>query len=107
MVCTKTLYSYTALGLLPFGVTDLPLLLKRNPKKSRVKKHKKNLGQSIEERPDHVETREEFGHWEIDTVIGKKTKDDNVLLTIVERQTRNSIFLKIPDKTSESVSQGV
>lgn len=106
-VCTKTLYSYAALGLLPFTVMDLPLVLKRSSKKSRVRKHKKNLGQSIEERPDHIETREEFGHWEIDTVIGKKTKDDNVLLTIVERQTRNSIFLKIPDKTSESVSKGI
>ena len=106
-VCTKTLYSYAALGLLPFTVMDLPLVLKRSSKKYRVRKQKKNLGQSIEERPDHIETGEEFGHWEIDTVIGKKTKDDNVLLTIVERQTRNSIFLKIPDKTSESVSKGI
>lgn len=107
MVCTKTLYSYTALGLMKFNVADLPLVLRRKSTNSKVRKHKKNLGQSIEERSEHIETRQEFGHWEIDTVIGKKTKDDNVLLTIVERQTRNALFLKIPDKTSASVSKGL
>lgn len=107
MVCTKTLYSYTALGLLKFNVADLPLVLRRKSTNSKIRKHKKNLGQSIEARPVHIENREEFGHWEIDTVIGKKTKDDNVLLTIVERQTRNALFLKIPDKTSASVSKGL
>ena len=83
MICTKTLYSYTALGLLPFTNMDLPLVLKRSTKSCKVRKHKKHLGKSIEERPDYIETREEFGHWEIDTVIGKKTKDDQVLLTIM------------------------
>ncbi|EIM04907.1 integrase catalytic subunit, partial [Planococcus antarcticus DSM 14505] len=29
---------------------------------------------SIEERPEAVEDRTEFGHWEIDTVIGKKAR---------------------------------
>lgn len=107
MVCTKTLYSYAALGLLPFTVMDLPLVLKRSPKNSKVRKHKKHLGQSIEERPAHIDDRKEFGHWEIDTVIGKKTKDDNALLTLVERQTRNAIFLKISDKTSGAVSNAI
>ncbi|MFR9104807.1 MAG: hypothetical protein ACLVJ3_19305 [Coprococcus phoceensis] len=27
---------------------------------------------SIEERPKEIETREEFGHWEMDTVVGKQ-----------------------------------
>lgn len=57
------------------------------------------LGTSIEERPDHVSTREEFGYWEIDTVIGTKDKGDSVLLTLVERQTRHFIVRKIASKT--------
>jgi IS30 family transposase len=48
--------------------------------------------------------RKEFGHWEIDTVIGKKSKGEEVLLTIVERQTRNAIIRKIPSKTADAVS---
>ena len=34
--------------------------------------NKKILGRSIEERPEIANSRTEFGHWEIDTVIGKK-----------------------------------
>ena len=44
-----------------------------------------------------------FGHWEIDTVVGLKTKTDRVLLTITERQTHNSIIWIIPTKTARVV----
>ncbi len=43
-----------------------------NTKKTRVRKNKKVLGKSISERPLEIELREQFGHWEIDTVIEKK-----------------------------------
>lgn len=46
------------------------------------------LGKSIDQRPDSVNNRTSFGHLEIDRVIGSKTKDDNALLTLVERKTR-------------------
>ena len=65
--------------------TDLPLKIRRNTKSSKVKKHKKNLGKSIEERSDSIDFHKKFGHWEIDTVIGQKSGNDCVLLTIVER----------------------
>jgi IS30 family transposase len=85
--------------------TDLPLKLKRSKKGIRVRANKRNLGDSIENRPCHVEDREEFGHWEIDTVIGSKSKEDESLLTIVERKTRNTLIRKIPAKTAEAVMQ--
>ncbi len=50
---------------------------------------------------------EEFGHWEIDTVIGKRAKEDPVILSLVERQTRNSMFLKVADKTAHSISEAL
>ncbi|MDY5911967.1 MAG: hypothetical protein SPJ62_08200, partial [Inconstantimicrobium porci] len=37
---------------------------------------------SISERPTHINNRQEFGHWEVDTVVGEKTNSDSVLLTI-------------------------
>jgi len=107
MVCTKTLYNYIDLGLLAVKNTDLPLKLRRNTKPSRVKKHKKNLGKSIEERSDSIKTREEFGHWEIDTVIGQKAGNDCVLLTIVERQTRDAIVRQIASKTADAVMKEI
>lgn len=104
MVCTKTLYNYIDLGLLEVKNVDLPYKLRRNTKPSRTRKNKKVLGNSISERPPEINTREEFGHWEIDTVIGEKSSDDNVLLTIVERKTRNSIVRKIDSKTAVAVT---
>jgi IS30 family transposase len=103
MVCTKTLYNYVDAGLLTIANIDLPLKVKRSTKTARIKHHKKNLGTSIDERPIHINDRSEFGHWEIDTVIGKKDKSDAVLLTMTERMTRKEIIRKIPSKTVEAV----
>lgn len=107
MVCTKTLYEYIDLGLLDIKNIDLPLKLRRNTRNDKVKENKKNLGQSIDERPIEINNREEFGHWEIDTVVGEKYKTDNVLLTMVERKTRYTIVLKINAKNSSSVMDNI
>lgn len=107
MVCTKTLYNYIDLGLLDVKNTDLPIKLRRSTKPTIVKKHKKKLGTSIAERPTNINDRTEFGHWEIDTVIGEKSKNDNVLLTILERKTRYAIILDIASKTAAAVTDAL
>ena len=85
IVCTKTLYNYIDLGLLSVINADLPMKLRRNTKPSKVKKHKKKLGKSISERPGTIDNREEFGHWEIKTIVGEKFNNDCIFLTILER----------------------
>jgi IS30 family transposase len=104
MVCTKTLYNYIDLGLMRVKNSDLTLKLQYNTKSKRTRKNMRKLGNSIELRPKSVDQRNEFGHWEIDTVIGKKSRGEEVLLTIVERQTRNAIIRRIPSKTADAVS---
>ena len=42
-------------------------------------KHKRELGKSIEFRDSNIETREEFGHWELDTVRGTKERHNGLL----------------------------
>lgn len=81
----------------------MPEKLKRNTKINRIHKNKKKLGRSIEERPKEVNDRKEFGHWECDLVLGHKTKDDQVLLTLSERMSREFLIMRIPDKTADSV----
>ncbi len=54
----------------------------------------------IEERPAVVDTREEAGHFEGDTVIGKQ--GGPALHTEVERQSRYLIARIIPDKTADA-----
>ena len=103
IVCTKTFYNYIDQGLCDIKNIDLPLKMRRNTKKQRVRANKKSLGTSIEKRPVFIDSREEFGHWEIDTVIGQKSGKDNVLLTIAERKTRQFIVRKIADKSASAV----
>ena len=59
------------------------------------------------ERPTCIIEREEFGHWEIDTVVGQKSNSDCVLLTILERKTRNAIIQRIEAKTAEAVTKAL
>ena len=60
---TKTLYNYVDQGLLDIHNYDLPEKLKRNTKLHRIRKNKKKLGRSIEERPKEINKRNEFGHY--------------------------------------------
>lgn len=106
IVCTKTLYNYVEAGVIKVKNIDLPEKVKRRTKKKTYSKRYKRLyGRSIEERAEQINNREEFGHWEIDLVIGKKNKDDNVLLTLTERKTRKEIIRKISGKTVEAVQK--
>ncbi len=107
IVCTKTLYRYVDRGFFGIKNHNLPEKLGRKTKKRSCRLHKKKLGRSIEERPKEIESREEFGHWECDLVLGSKTRDDKVLLTLVERKSRESLMLPIADKTSERVMEAM
>lgn len=98
IVCVKTLYNYVDSMLLRLRNIDLPLKVRRRRTTSSIKKNLKHMGRSIDERDSNVDERNEFGHWEIDTVIGSKSKSDNVVLTLVERITRKYISLKITKK---------
>ena len=81
MVCTKTLYNYVDRGILKIKNIDLPQKLRRKPRKDTptIRTNKKKYGRSIEERPACVASRERFGDWELDLVIGSNSGKDHVL----------------------------
>ena len=109
-VCTKTLYNYIEQGLIE-GVSNESLWEKR---KRRRRGHRglRRTGkgptrrQSIEVRPEAVNTREEFGHWEIDLIVGP-IKSKASLMSLVERKTRKVILRKLPDKTHKAVQRAL
>src|SRR5699024_4695670 len=107
IVCTRTLYNYVDQGLLSIHNYDLPEKLKRNTKIHRIRKNKKKLGRSIEQRPQEVNKRNVPGHWECDLVLGHKTKDDEVLLTLSERMSREFLIIKNANKTAASLINAV
>lgn len=61
---------------------------------------------SIDYRAEEANTREIYGHWEGDLVIGTK-KRGSVLFTLTERMTREEIIVKIPGKKAEYVAQAL
>lgn len=103
-ICRVTLYSYIDKGVF-LHLTNKDLPIKRN-KKQKYRKvttvKKPPRGESIEKRPQEINSRETFGHWEGDTVYsGKKTAPDT-LFVYTERLTRNELIVKMPDRTAAS-----
>lgn len=109
-ICTKTLYNYIDKGIFK-NITNKNLPVKKNKKKGSYKKikiaHKNLKGTSIEERPASIDTREEYGHWEMDCVVGKRKGKGSVLLVLTERQLREEIIMKIPRKTQDAVKKAL
>lgn len=56
----------------------------------------------IDQRPETVNDRTEFGHWEIDLMHGKGSKD--CIVTLVERKTRFTLIGKLEAKTKEQTN---
>ncbi len=103
-ISRQTLYRYIKNGVfLHLTKDNLPCNRKQKKKETEKRVCLHNIkGTSIEERPEEVNLREVFGHWEMDTVVGKKgTKA--CLLVLSERMGRTEIIRKIPDRKSQSV----
>jgi transposase, IS30 family len=102
LVCVKTLYNYIDRCRLAARNIDLYLKVRRRTTQCRGRINKRILGQSIEQRPAEILAREEFGHWEIDTVVGRRSTDE-ALLTLTERKTRQELIIRLANKDGESV----
>lgn len=105
MLCTKSLYNALRAHRLPLSLFDVPVVLKRRKKSVKYRENKHLRGRSIDERP--LIPQNEYGHWEGDTVIGRKRKGDAVVFTMIEKQSRNYISIKIPSKTVDSVKSAM
>lgn len=104
-ITKQTLYKYIYDGIF-MRVTADNLAIKRK-RKSYHKIHRKAkraaAGTSIEHRPADIDTREEFGHWEMDSVMGQQGKSKNALVVLTERKTRYEKIFKVKDHTAASV----
>lgn len=101
--CTKSIYNMIWKGELPITLFDLPeALSRRQRRKPRVPK--RLVGKSIDLRPKEIAERTSFGHWESDTVLGKKNKGEAATFSIVERLTGYYLTFKIAGKTTDGVA---
>lgn len=76
---------------------------RRKPKHRRKKGSKIKDQINISQRPEHIENRQEIGHWEGDLVIGKAQKSD--IGTIVERKSRYTLIIGLKNRTTKSVTR--
>lgn len=102
-ICTSTMYTYVKNGYLDLKPIDLPRMLRRRPKnfKRYITKHQR--GTSIDQRPEQINDRSEFGHWEGDLVTGPRDGQNGAFLTLAERQTRFYYMIPIKNKKSKTV----
>lgn len=110
-ISERTIYNYLDSGLF------LNLKRKHLPRGQYKKKKKKTapkraafinvLKPSIDDRKELINSRISFGHWEMDTVVGKAKGKNAVLLVLTERLTRFEIVKKIHRKQAKYVTRAI
>jgi transposase, IS30 family len=100
-ISAKSVYNYIDRNQIKITPFHLRFKLRRKkPNKQYVRQNKKRLGKSIEERPEFISDRTQFGHWEGDTVVDKNC---NSVFVLTERLTRFGFMLKLKYHTSDEV----
>ena len=105
-ISIPTIYNYIKKGVF-LNITQ-EALPRHGVHKNEYKKVKKKkaarapAGESIEKRPEEIQSREEFGHWEMDTVYSGKKKSTTALLVLTERKTRNEKIILVPNRRAET-----
>lgn len=106
-VSARTIYNWILNRQLNATVHDLPLKGKRrrhlrvkpvNPERKRMMIEKRG----IKYRPDVINNRTTFGHWEIDGVMSP-VDSQAFVITFVERKTRFMVGIKARSRSAEDV----
>jgi IS30 family transposase len=107
-VSVKTIYNYIHKGYFKeLTIEQLPYCRKKKKKKKHVvKRIQKPKEKMIDSRSAEIETRETYGHWEMDTVYSSKD-DKTALLVLSERMTRAEIIIQTADRTLSSIVKGL
>lgn len=105
-VPVSTIYYWIHQGYLG-SQRDCLIYPQKTKRKRPVKSEKfRGFGKTIDERPDYINERTEIGHFEIDTVILTREKNQ-CLLTMTDRKSRYEIIRLIKDKTGKSVNEAL
>ena len=106
-ICETTLYNWIYRGDIFMNVTEEDLLYKGERRNEGRKAGDNNRARpakvdTIEQRPEEINSRETFGNWEMDSVMGCKGSKA-ALVVLTERLTRYPVIVRVPDHTMESV----
>ena len=100
-----TVYKYISDGVfLRVTNKNLPMGGKKKAEYKKVQAARAPKGESIEDRPEEVATREDPFHWEMDSVLSAKEGGSKKrFLTMTERTSRADLMFLLPDGTMASV----
>ncbi|MEI7672843.1 MAG: IS30 family transposase [Deltaproteobacteria bacterium] len=103
--CVRTVYYAIERGDLEIIRSNLPYgTINMKPRRKGKRMAYRTLrGKSITDRPPAAELRIEYGHWEMDTVVGRTGGSSACLLVMTERTTREEIIRRLPDRSQRSV----
>lgn len=106
----STIYRWIHLGLIVKG--DMKKLRRKGKfKRPQETRGRFNIGKTIKKHPKSVYNREEIGHWEADTVesgrIGHIRKSSYCLVTLVERKSRYTLSVVLPNRKEELVTPAI
>jgi Transposase and inactivated derivatives, IS30 family len=108
-ITTPTVYNAIRFGIINVKLEDT----RRMKYKKEYEYHEiaelpaSKLDYSIDKRPEEINNREVFGHFELDTVISKRNSKHDCLLTITERKTRFEMIFRLQTKTKEEVTNKI
>ena len=103
-ISVMTLYSYINNENILF-INHSHLKRKRKHKYRTRNYCKRQNGISISERPEYINQNKEFGHWEMDLVIGNKKSTNVNLLTLYERKSKIDMAIKIYGKEAKTITK--
>lgn len=103
-ITTPTVYNAIRYQIINVKIEDT----RRMKYKSEYNYHKNDLPESkaeysINNRPEEINKREYFGHFELDTVVSTNKGKHECLMTLTERKTRYEIIFKLEGKSAEEV----
>lgn len=101
VVTLRTIYNYIELSLIKIKRKHLRFKERRKRKHKIIRKNKRILGKSIELRPEIVNERIEFGHFETDLIVDRLK---NCVLVIQERKTRNFYLIKCQNSKADEIN---
>jgi len=105
MVSIERIYQYIYEEQAKGGVLYLHLRTARRRRKKRLnRKHQRGQIPNrimIDQRPGEVDTKERFGDWEVDTIIGRNHK--TAILTATERKSQFELMVKTDGTKAESI----
>lgn len=104
-ITMQTIYNAIRYNIIDVKV-DHMRRMKYNPKYEynetpEVKESKRDY--TIEKRDKEIDKRLVFGHFELDTVLGKRDGVHECLMTITERKTRYEMIFKLSSKSADEV----